>query len=139
MTNSEAINIQIISKIMAVFPSIQFTAQEDIETIARPAFKLILDEIKSERYASEYVRRTYPVKLVYFAADKERPKIECLTIFEQLEPTLYDMTDKISSIIYSTDAVLEISFDVADTILVPAPTGDTGEDIETLDLMEELN
>ena len=139
MTSVETVNVQIISKIMAAFPNIPFTAQEKLEEIARPAFKLILDEIKSKRYTSEYAQRTYPVELAYFAADKERPKIECLALYEQLEPVLYGMTDEIASTLVSSDAVLVMEFGVTDTVSIPAVDSSSGENIETLNLMEELN
>ena len=138
MTSIEKVNAQIISKIMAAFPAIPCTAHEKIEEIARPAFKVILDEIKSERYTG-YIQRTYPVRVVYFAVSKERPKSECLNIYEQLEPVIYEMTNKTESGINSQEAVLVIEFDVTDTVTLTEPSGDTGEDIENLELMEEIN
>jgi len=139
MTSIETVNVQIISKIMAAFPNIPFTAQEKLEEIARPAFKLVLNEIKSKRYVSEYAQRTYPIELAYFAAEKERPKIECLTLYEQIEPILYGMTDEIASTLVSSDAVLVMEFEVTDTVSIPAVDSSSGENIETLNLMEELN
>lgn len=139
MTSVETVNVQIISKIMAAFPDISFTAQEKIEEITRPAFKLILDKIESTRYTSGDAIRTYPVELIYYASEKQRPKIECLSVYEQLEPVLYELTNKISSGIDSTAAVMVMEFDVTDTISIPAIDSSSGEDIETLNLMEELN
>ena len=138
MTPVEKVNEQIISNIKAEFPTIPFTAQEKLEDIARPAFKVVLDEIKSERCAS-YAQRTYPVVLVYFAVDKIRPKSECLAIYERLEPILYGMTDKIETEIDSQDAVLIAGFNVVDTVELTLRETDTGEEIENLELMEEIN
>ena len=138
MTPVEKINAQIVSKIMTAFPAIPFTAPEELEKIARPSFKVILDEIKSERYAG-YARRTYPVTLVYFAENTLRPKSECLAVYERLESVLYGMTDKIETGIDSQEAVFIAGFDVMDTVVLAAPDGSTGEDIENLELMEELN
>lgn len=133
----ETINAQIISKIMAAFPAIPFTAQEKLEDIVRPAFKVILDEIKSERYAG-YIRRIYPVRVAYFAANLQRPKSECFDVYERLEPVLFDMTDKAECGINLQEATFIADFNVLDAIALTAPDGSTGEDIENLELMEEL-
>lgn len=138
MISIETINADIIAQIKAAFPAIPFPAQEDIEKITRPAFKLILDEIKSERYSSGSVKRIYPVELVYFAADKQRPKIECLGIYEQLEPILYKTVDKLDASIDSQNAILMVDFEILEIGELTA-AADTTENIQTLEIMEDLN
>ena len=138
MTSIEKVNEQIITQVKTAFPNISFTAQEKLEDITRPAFKVILDEIKSERYTG-YAQRTYPVQLIYFAADMQRPKSECLAVYERLEPALYGITNKIESGIGLKEAVLVTEFEIVDHVELTALSDDTGEDIENLELMEELN
>ncbi len=141
MISIDKINADVISRIQKVYPKIPFTAQEKLEEIKRPAFKLILDEIKSERYTIGSAKRTFPVELVYFAEDKQRPKLECLKVYETLEATLFTLCDSLSASVNSDDAVLIVDFELTET-------GDcggvgfgenSGEDMEYLDYTEDLN
>ncbi len=143
MITIDKINANVIACVQKVYPEIAFTAQEKLEEIARPAFKLILDEIKSERYTIGSVKRTFPVELVYFAKDKQRPKLECLEVYEALEPTLFSLCDNLSANVDSEDAVLIIDFELTEI-------GDfggsgigfdegSGEDMKYLDYTEDLN
>ena len=92
MITIDKINAMIIERVRTVYPNIPFTAQEKLEEIERPAFKLIIDELQSEKFAGNMVRRTFPVELVYFAKDKLRPKLECFDVYEKVEPALYTQT-----------------------------------------------
>ncbi|MCI8387027.1 MAG: hypothetical protein HFE63_00990 [Clostridiales bacterium] len=115
MISIDRINAGIIENIRKIYPDIPFTAQEKIEEIRRPAFKLILDEIKAERYTIGSVRRVFPVELVYFASDVQRPKLECLEVYEKLEPLLFKFADKVEANVNSTDAVLVMDLEIAET------------------------
>ena len=139
MTSIEKVNEDIITRVKTAFPSVSFIAPEKFEEITRPSFKVIIDEIKSERNAAGYAKRIYPVQLVYFAVEKSRPKNECLAIYDRLEPALYSITNKIAAGIDYADAVLVTEFEIEDYVGLSAPSDDTGEDIENLELMEELN
>ena len=143
MISIDKINADIIARVKTVFPDVPFTAQEKLEEIKRPAFKLILDEIKSERYSLGTVERKFPVELAYFAADKTRPKLECLSVYEKLEPVLFVLCDKLDAGINSADAVLAVDFEISE---IGDFGGDgigfdqgSGEDMEILDYTEELN
>ncbi len=143
MISINKINAAIISCIKAEFPKVEFTAQEKLEEIKRPAFKLILDEIKTERYTAGSVKRTFPIELVYFAKDKQRPKIECLDTYEKLEPTLFKFCDNIAAAVNSEDAVLIIDFEISEiggfgTEDIGFDEG-SGENMEILDYTEEIN
>ena len=140
MISIDRLNAEIISKVREVFPETEFTAQEKLEEIKRPSFKLILDEIRTERYATDMIKRTFPVELVYFAKDLTRPKLECIGVYERLEGTLLAFGDSLKSSISSSDAVLAVDFDITqiDEISTfaaddPDETG-SGENMETLEL-----
>ena len=140
MISIDKLNAEIISKVREVYPEIEFTAQEKLEDIKRPSFKLILDEISSERYATDMVKRTFPVELVYFAKDLIRPKLECIGVYERLEGALLDFTDSLKSSVSSADAVLAVDFDITQIDQIstfaaddPDETG-SGEKMETLEL-----
>ena len=156
MISIEKINANIIAQIKQIYPDIEFTAQEKLEEIVRPAFKLILDEIKSERYTIGAVKRTFPVELVYFAENIQRPKIECLGVYEKLEPTLFMLCDNIEVSVNSGDAVLIVDFEVPeigglwdDDFTFNGEDNDSNEDacleggsresMEFLDYTEEIN
>lgn len=124
MTSIDKVNASVIGDIQAILPEIPFTAQEKLEEITRPAFKLILDEIRSERLATDMIRRVYPVELVYFASDIQRPKLECLEIYEKIEGTLLRFGE-LKATVDSQRAVLAIDFEVTQT--------DTTDDFETDD------
>ena len=140
MISIDKLNAEIISKVCEVYPEIEFTAQEKLEDIKRPSFKLILDEISSERYTTDMVKRTFPVELVYFAKDLIRPKLECIGVYERLEGTLLAFGDSLKSSINCSEAVLAVDFDITqiDQISVfaaddPDETG-SGENMDTLEL-----
>lgn len=141
MISIDNINADVISRIQKIYPKIPFTAQEKLEEIKRPAFKLILDEIKSERYTIGSVKRTFPVELVYFAVDKQRPKLECLKVYEKLEATLFALCDSVGASVNSDDAVLIVDFELTE---IGDFSGDgfdesNGEDMEYLDYTEDIN
>lgn len=143
MISINKINADVISRIKAEFPKVEFTAQEKLEEIRRPAFKLILDEIKTERYTAGSVKRTFPVELVYFAKDKQRPKIECLDTYEKLELALFEFCDSITAAVNSEEAVLIIDFEISEIGGFGAEgigfDEGSGEDMEFLDYTEEIN
>lgn len=140
MISIDKLNAEIISKVREVYPEIEFTAQEKLEDIKRPSFKLILDEISSERYATDMVKRTFPVELVYFAKDLIRPKLECIGVYERLEGALLDFTDSLKSSINCSEAVLAVDFDITQIDQISAFAADdpdeigSGEKMETLEL-----
>lgn len=140
MTSIEAINAAVIAAVKKVFPAIPFTAQEKLETIERPSFKLILDEIKTARVASGLAERVYPVELIYFAEDKARPKSECLAVYDKLWAVLLNYTDSFDSEINSDSALMAIDFELAETAEIPE-TESVGkdEDMETLFIQEDLH
>lgn len=140
MISIDKLNAEIISKVREVYPEIEFTAQEKLEDIKRPSFKLILDEISSERYTTDMVKRTFPVELVYFAKDLVRPKLECIGVYERLEGTLIAFGDSLKSSINSSEAVLAVDFDITQIDQISVFAADdpdeigSGENMETLEL-----
>ena len=137
MITIDKINAMIIERVRTVYPNIPFTAQEKLEEIERPAFKLIIDGLQSEKFAGNMVRRTFPVELVYFAKDKLRPKLECFDVYEKVEPALYALADKLKAELISADGVLTADFDVTQideiTIIDEDPDSiGSGEDMEIL-------
>lgn len=143
MISIDKVNALIIEKIQAVLPKVSFTAQEKLEEIERPAFKLVLDEVQSERFSPAMVRRVFPVELDYFAKDVLRPKLECLEILEKIEPVLLGLAEKIKANLVSADGVIFVEFEVTqiDELAVgdedPGAVG-SGEDMEKLEMEEEL-
>ena len=139
MTSIDKVNASVIGKVQAVCPGIPFTAQEKLEEITRPAFKLILDEVRSERCATGMIRRVYPVELVYFASDIQRPKLECLEIYEKIESTLLEY-GALKASVDSQRAVLAIDFEVVQIDMTDDFEDDneigSGEDMENLDMEE---
>lgn len=140
MISIDKLNAEIISKVREVYPEIEFTAQEKLEDIKRPSFKLILDEISSERYTTDMVKRTFPVELVYFAKDLIRPKLECIGVYERLEGALLAFADSLKSSINSSEAVLAVDFDITQIDQISVFAADdpdeigSGENMETLEL-----
>ena len=143
MISIDKVNALIIEKIQAVLPKVPFTAQEKLEEIERPAFKLVLDEVQSERFSPAMVRRVFPVELDYFAKDVLRPKLECFEVLEKIEPVLLGLAEKIKANLISLDGVIFIEFEVVqiDALAVgdedPGAVG-SGEDMEKLEMEEEL-
>lgn len=138
MISIDKLNAEIISKVREVFPEIEFTAQEKLEDIKRPSFKLILDEISSERYTTDMIKRTFPVELVYFAKDLIRPKLECIGVYERLEGALLDFTDNLKSSVSSADAVLAVDFDITQIDQISAFAADDPDEIGSGENMEIL-
>ncbi len=135
-------NKNIVSLLNEFFPKIILEAEEKIEDINRPCFKVMLGDTTLTQVNGDYFERTIPVQIVYFAKDTAKPKLECLKIQQQIEALLMaKMWEDIEVITAGYDisaaaCALDINFiEVINSIYdIEIPDGEDNEE-----LMELLN
>jgi hypothetical protein len=139
----KAINVKIISQ----FSNITFQSMDEQEGLIRPSFRTNLDDIKVSNFMDVAKDREITVRIYYFPKDKNKYRIELLSMQDTLENLfLVDNT-----IITDSGFVLEIyecEFDVVDGVLhfyfelmisEDFNRVDTGDNMEDLDYKQELN
>lgn len=137
-------NKNIVSLLNEFFPKIILEAEEKIEDINRPCFKVMLGDTTLTQVNGDYFERTIPVQIVYFAENKEKPKLECLKIQQQTEALLMvKMWDDIETITAAYDipaaaCVLNINFkEVIDNIYDIEIPGEGGENEYFMEILNQ--
>ncbi len=91
--------------------------------VERPSIKVIFDTTKSGKFNSQLKEQTLPVRVYFFAKDRDRPKLDNLAMQDILVNTFLEDV-KITDTFYmpiaedgeiqcsTTDGVLQITFDL---------------------------
>lgn len=126
------------------FESIPLTFEDNAENLIRPSIKVVVDNLKIEKFNSNCREKTFTMSVSFFAKDIYKSNADISKMQELLESTLLDdiyvetICIPVSNLNSEMkDGNLKISFELYTSELIPDT--DSSEIMESLKFKEEVN